>query len=69
MNIRTTGMIHTVIFKSMVIINTGTGSVSDPNSMGSWIRIRIANAGPDPEGGTSASQKEEKLCLKTRKKL
>jgi hypothetical protein len=46
-------------------------SVSDPNpdhSMGSWIRIRIANAesNPDPEGEKSA-QNEEKLSVKTRK--
>jgi hypothetical protein len=29
-------------------------SVSNPHSMGSWIRIRIANADPDPEKGKSA---------------
>jgi hypothetical protein len=42
-------------------------SVSDPDPhlMGSWIRIRIANADPDPEGGKSA-KKEEKVSLKTR---
>jgi hypothetical protein len=36
--------------------------------MDSWIRIRHANADPDPEGGKSAPKKEEKLSLKTRKK-
>jgi hypothetical protein len=34
--------------------------------MGSWIRIRNANADPDPEGGNQP-KKEEKLSLKTRK--
>jgi hypothetical protein len=32
----------------------------DSHLMGSWIRIRIANADPDPEGGKSA-QKRRKL--------
>jgi hypothetical protein len=47
-------------------------SVSDPDppsimsSMGSWIRIRIANTEPDPEGGKCSPQKEEKLSMKTR---
>jgi hypothetical protein len=27
--------------------------------MGSWIRIRIANADPDPEGGKSAQKKNK----------
>jgi hypothetical protein len=33
--------------------------------MGSWIRVRMANADPDPG---SAPKKEEKLSLKPRKK-
>jgi hypothetical protein len=36
--------------------------------MGSWIQIRIANVDPDPEG-ENRPKKEEKLSLKTRKKL
>jgi hypothetical protein len=40
-------------------------SVPDPHSIGPWIRVRIANADPDPEGGKS---ERKKLSLKTRKK-
>jgi hypothetical protein len=41
--------------------NLGFGSESelDPHSMGSWIRIRIANADPDPEGGKLAPKKKK----------
>jgi hypothetical protein len=35
-------------------------SVNDLDSMGYWIRIRIANADPDPEGGKSAQKKKKK---------
>jgi hypothetical protein len=31
----------------------------DPHSMGSWIRIRIANTDPDPDGGKSALKKKK----------
>jgi hypothetical protein len=37
--------------------------------MGSWIRIRIANANPDQEGGKSAPKKEEIFSLMTRKNM
>jgi hypothetical protein len=37
----------------------GSGSALDPHSMGSWIRIRIANADPDPEGGKSGPKKKK----------
>jgi hypothetical protein len=45
-----------------------SGSTLDPHSMGFWIRIRIANADPDSEGGNQP-KKVEKLSLNTRKKL
>jgi hypothetical protein len=35
--------------------------------MGSWFRIRIANADPDPEGGKSA-QKRRKIKSEDQKK-
>jgi hypothetical protein len=44
-----------------------SGSALDPYSSGYWIRIRIANADPDPEGGKSA-QKRRKLS-QNRKKI
>jgi hypothetical protein len=37
----------------------GSESALDPLSMGSLIRIRIAIADPDPEGGKSAPKKKK----------
>jgi hypothetical protein len=40
----------------------------DPHSLGSWIRIRIANADLDPEGGKSA-KKRRKMKSEDLKKI
>jgi hypothetical protein len=34
-------------------------SYPDPHSLASWIRIRTANADPDPEEGKSAPKKKK----------
>jgi hypothetical protein len=46
----------------------GSGSALDLHSMGSWIRIRIANTDPDPEERKSP-KKDEKLFREKEKKI
>jgi hypothetical protein len=50
-------------------INLNHASALAPHSMGSWIRIRTANAfpDPDPEGGKTSPEKDKILSLKIRK--